>query len=89
MSEKHLCVICVCVPCVAAPAPGQSAETAAAACGAGLSALLPPSWQMTNPREASKCTWRGGGGVYLNVIQITYYKNKFTVHGCFYDYLKT
>ena len=47
-----VCVcVCVCAPCVVAPAPGQSAETAAAACRVGLSALLPPSWQMTSPRN--------------------------------------
>jgi len=52
-----VCVcVCVSVPCVAGPAPGQSAETAAVAGGAGLSALLPPSWQMISPGEASKQT---------------------------------
>ena len=48
--------MCVRVPCVAAPAPGQSAETVAAACGAELSALLTPLWQMTNPEIAGKHT---------------------------------
>lgn len=58
----------VCVPCVVAPAPGQSAETAAAACGAGLSALLPPSWQMTSPGEASKLHGRTLNLLFLKFL---------------------
>lgn len=48
--------VCVCIPFVVAPVPVQSAETAAAACGAGLSALLFPSLQMTSPEKANKQT---------------------------------
>ena len=52
-----MCVcVCVCIPFVVAPVPVQSAETAAAACGAGLSALLFPSLQMTSPEKANKQT---------------------------------
>lgn len=72
---RHLCLrscvsvcACVCVPCVVAPAPGQSAGTAAAACGAGLSALLPPSWQMTSPGEANKLHGRTLNLLFLKFL---------------------